>query len=139
MEASVFTDKEREPGDKDLAAALGKTYGLWKTLRDSVLEKCPAALQEWHYPGQKYGWSFRIKDKKRAVIYLLPRERFFKVAFVFGEKATAQVLASGVSAAIKSTLGQAKAYAEGRGIRIEVRSRAVLADIAKLIEIKLAN
>lgn len=139
MEASVFTDKEKEPGDEDLAATLGKTYGLWMTLRDSVLEKCPSALPEWHYPGQKYGWSFRLKDKKRAVIYLLPRERFFKVAFVFGEKATAQVLASDVAPAIKSLLKQAKAYAEGRGIRIEVRSRAALADIARLIEIKLAN
>ncbi len=139
MEASVFTDKEKKPGDKDLAAALGATYELWRTLRNSVLEKYPAALQEWHYPGQKYGWSFRLKDKKRAIIYFLPRERFFKVALVFGEKATAQVLASGVAPAIKSLLKGAKAYAEGRGIRIEVRSRAVLADIAKLIEIKLAN
>ena len=139
MEASVFTDKEKQPGDDDLAVALGVTYELWLNLRDSVLEKFPAALQEWHYPGQKYGWSFRIKDKKRAIIYFLPRERFFKVAFVFGEKATAQVLASGIAPAIKSMLKQAKAYAEGRGIRIEIRDRAGLADIKKLVEIKLAN
>jgi hypothetical protein len=104
-----------------------------------VLEKFPAGLQEWHYPGQKYGWSFRIKDKKRAIIYFLPRERFFMVAFVFGEKATAQVLASGIAPAIKSLLEQAKAYAEGRGIRIDIRDKSGLADIKKLVEIKLAH
>ena len=139
MDASVFTDKEKKPGDGDLAAALGETFGLWLALRNSVLEKYPAALQEWHYPGQKFGWSFRMKDKKRAIIYFLPRDRFFKVAFVFGEKATAQVLASGIAPAIKSALEQAKAYAEGRGIRIDVRDGAGLTDIKKLIEIKLAN
>ena len=139
MDASVFTDKEKKPGDGDLAAALGATFGLWLALRNSVLEKYPAALQEWHYPGQKFGWSFRMKDKKRAIIYFLPRDRFFKVAFVFGEKATAQVLASGIAPAIKSALEQAKAYAEGRGIRIDVRDGAGLTDIKKLIEIKLAN
>ena len=80
-----------------------------------------------------------MKDKKRAIIYFLPRDRFFKVAFVFGEKATAQVLASGIAPAIKSALEQAKAYAEGRGIRIDVRDGAGLTDIKKLIEIKLAN
>jgi hypothetical protein len=139
MDASVFTDKEKKPGDGDLAAALGATFGLWVTLRNSVLEKYPAALQEWHFPGQKYGWSFRMKDKKRAIIYFLPRDGFFKVALVFGGKATAQALAAEISPAIKSELEQAKAYAEGRGIRIEVRDRAALADIAKLVEIKLAN
>jgi hypothetical protein len=139
MEASVFTDKEKKPGDDDLAVALGATFKLWLSLKDFVLEKCPVALQEWHYPGEKYGWSFRIKDKKRAIIYFLPRERFFKVAFVFGEKATAQVLASGIAPAIKSLLEQAKAYAEGRGIRVDIRDKSGLADIKKLVEIKLAN
>ena len=104
-----------------------------------MLEKYPAALQEWHFPGQKLGWSFRIKDKKRAIIYFLPRDGFFKVALVFGAKAVAQVLAAEISPVIKSELEQAKAYAEGRGIRIDVRDGAGLADINKLVEIKLAN
>jgi len=139
MGVNVFMDKEKKPGDGDLAAALGATFGLWLALRNSVLEKYPAALQEWHFPGQKFGWSFRIKDKKRAIIYFLPRDGFFKVALVFGAKAVAQVLAAEISPVIKSELEQAKAYAEGRGIRIDVRDGAGLADINKLVEIKLAN
>lgn len=139
MGVNVFMDKEKKPGDGDLAAALGATFGLWLALRNSVLEKYPAALQEWHFPWQKFGWSFRIKDKKRAIIYFLPRDGFFKVALVFGAKAVAQVLAAEISPVIKSELEQAKAYAEGRGIRIDVRDGAGLADINKLVEIKLAN
>jgi hypothetical protein len=139
MDASVFMDKAKAPTDKDLVTALGATYGLWTALKNFVLEKYPAGIAEWNCPGKKYGWSFRIKDKKRAIVYLLPRQQFFKVAFVFGKKATEQVLNSEISSEIKSELEKARVYAEGRGIRIDVKDDAVLADIKKLVEIKLAN
>ncbi len=88
---------------------------------------------------QKYGWSFRIKDKKRAIIYFLPREKYFKVAFVFGQKAYDIILESDISDEIKTELSKAKKYAEGRGIRIDVRNEEIISDIQKLIEIKLTN
>lgn len=70
--------------------------------------KYPNGLEEWNYPGKKYGWSYRIKDKKRAIIYFLPRENYFKVAFVFGQKATDIVLESDISGKIKTDLKMAK-------------------------------
>jgi hypothetical protein len=94
-------------------------------------------VEEWKYSGKKFGWSFRINDKKRVIVYLLPREAYFKVAFVFGQKATDAIVNSTISDTIKHELLSAKAYAEGRGIRIDVRGAEVLEDIRNLIEIKL--
>lgn len=71
--------------------------------------------------GEKYGWNFRIKDKKRAIIYFLPRDNYFKVAFVFGQKATDTIMESDVSPGIRNDLEKATKYAEGRGIRIDVK------------------
>lgn len=88
---------------------------------------------------EKYGWSYRIKDKRRAIIYFLPRDKFFKVAFVFGQKATDIIMASDIDDDIKAELLQARKYAEGRGIRIEIKNELIISDIKKLIEIKLAN
>jgi hypothetical protein len=139
MDKSIFTDKNKMPGDSELAAALGSTLKLWQQIRDYVHAKFPAAQDEWNYPGDKYGWGFRIKDKKRAIVYLLPRDRFFKAALVFGQKATDAVLASTVSEEIKTELRSAKAYAEGRGLRIDVQDEAIAADIRTLIDIKLAH
>ena len=139
MDASVFMDKAQTPTDGDLVTALGGTYELWTALKNFILGKYPVAIEEWNHPGKKYGWSFRIKDKKRAIIYLLPRQQFFKVAFVFGGKATELILQSEISPIIKAELKNSRVYAEGRGIRIDVRDGAGLADIKKLIEIKLAN
>jgi hypothetical protein len=134
---SIFADKAVQPSEKDLAEKLGATFPLWNRLSDYVMEKYPAGLKEWNFPGKKYGWSFRIKDKKRAIIYLLPHEDYFMAAFVFGDRATEAVLKSEVSAVIKNELEKAVKYAEGRGIRIEIKDDTLLPDIKRLVDIKL--
>ncbi len=127
------------PNDNDLIESLGETYPLWDLIREYAHLKYPKAIDEWHYPGEKYGWSFRVKDKKRAILYFLPMEKFFKVALVFGQKATDAILQSSISGDIKKELEAARVYAEGRGIRLEVKNDAIINDIKKLIDIKIGN
>lgn len=138
MDTSIFMDKKVVPTSTDLTMTLSSTYGFWVSIEEYAHLKYPAAVNEWNYSGDKYGWNFRIKDKKRAIIYLLPREGYFKAAFVFGQKATDAIQVSSISEAIKSELASARLYAEGRGIRIPVRDESVLEDIKELIDIKIA-
>jgi len=67
MDASVFMDKSQTPDDKSLKNTIGNNYDLWHQLRDFVFEKYPKAFEEWNFLGKKYGWSFRIKDKKEQL------------------------------------------------------------------------
>ena len=138
MDISIFTDKSKKPEQQDLIAALGRAYHLWLEIVNLTLLKYPNAISEWNFPGQKYGWSFKIKDKKRAIIYLLPRDKRFMVAFNFGQKAFEKIMDSNISEEIKHSLESAKVYAEGRGIRIEVKNQNAIKDISQLIDIKLA-
>jgi hypothetical protein len=138
METSTFMNKAQLPTGNDLESTLGTTYPLWNTIREKVQEKYPGAKEEWNFSGIKYGWSFRMKDKKRAIIYFLPRQGYFKVAFVFGQKATDLILRSDIPDEIKNELASARVYAEGRGIRIDVKGSGILSAIFKLIEIKIA-
>ena len=134
---SIFTDKKAMPGDADLQSSLGETYDLWKILVDYVHFKYPSAFDEWSFLGG--GWNFRVKDKKRVIIYLLPRDKYFKVSFVFGQKATDMVMKSEISPEIKTELDSAKVYVEGRGIQIEIKNRIIIDEIKTLIDIKLTN
>ncbi len=138
MEHSIFMDKSQVPSDAELRGVLGDKYKLWMEIRDRVYEKYPEGIEEWNFPGKKYGWSFRIKDKRRAIVYLLPRDGEFLAAFVFGGKAFEVIKKSDVSAQIISDLGSAKVYAEGRGVRIPVPDSSAQEDIFRLIDIKLA-
>ena len=139
MDHSIFMDKARTPTTEDLKRELGSKYELWSEIRQQVLQRYPEGKEEWNFPGRKYGWSFRIKDKKRAIVYLLPRKEAFMAAFVFGGKAFAAIKESGVSPGIIADLESARVYAEGRGIRIPVPDRSALGDIFTLIDIKLAH
>lgn len=136
---SIFTNKNEIPTEVELQKALGNTYDYWQTFAEYTKKLYPKAIEEWHFSGDKFGWSFRIKDKKRVIIYLLPRDQFFKVAFVFGQKATDAVLESQISESIKNELQAAKVYAEGRGIRIDIKEAKTTEDILKLIAIKIEN
>lgn len=137
MDSSVFLEKENIPNNEVLSEVLGNKFAFWVAIRDVVFRKYPEAKEEWNFPGKKYGWSFRIKDKKRAIIYLLPRAGFFYVAFVFGKRAYEDILCSNVKDEIKKELEEAKVYAEGRGIRIPIHDMSDLPDIKTLIDIKL--
>ncbi len=138
-DTSIFDDKAAIPDDTDLSEKLGPAFALWVQLREYVMSRYPKGIAEWNYPGRKYGWSFRIKDRKRAIIYFLPREEYFKVAFVFGQRAYEAVLAEKISPGIKQELEQARVYAEGRGIRIDVADHLIISDIMKLVDIKLEH
>ncbi|NOT93688.1 DUF3788 family protein [Ferruginibacter sp.] len=66
MNSSIFFDKATTPTPVALADALGSTYTLWQNICTMVNQKYPAGISEWNFSGVKYGWSFRIKDKKKS-------------------------------------------------------------------------
>jgi hypothetical protein len=135
METSIFLNRDSIPTTDELNKALGDTYHFWQVIKDYVHLQYPKAIDEWNC--SKNGWSFRIKDKKRAIIYFLPRNRYFKVAFVFGQKATDAIMQSDILEEIKKELNAARVYAEGRGIRIDIKNEKVINDVKKLITVKL--
>ena len=139
MSKSIFTEATKEPDNNNLQAALDKLFSEWQEIRNYVLGKYPSAVEQWSFTSEKYGWSFRIKDKKRAILYMLPRDKFFKVALVFGQKASDVIFESNISEAIKDELKAAKVYAEGRGIRIDIKNEKLIKDVKTLIDIKLAH
>jgi len=139
MDTSIFMDLNKEPKTDDLKVPMGKTYEFWMQIRDFVFEKYPLAIEEWHVSIKKYGWGFRIKDKKRAIVYLSPRSGYFFVTFVFGQKAADCILDSDIDQSLKEELMLSKVYMEGRVLRIDVRDDNQIDDIKKLIEIKIGN
>lgn len=136
---SIFLDKSQEPTAADLENGIGITFPVWREIEAFLLEEYPKAESKWHFTSAKTGWSFRMSDSKRVLVYLLPRNQYFKVAMVFGQKATDAVLESSISETIKTELKAAKVYAEGRGIRIDIQNDDLLKDIKKLIQIKLSS
>jgi hypothetical protein len=135
----AFSEKSQEPTDKDLAQVLGKAYAPWVRLLAVLAEQIEPMTQVWAYGGARYGWSLRVRYKDRVIVYMMPQDGQFLASFALGEKAVAAARAAKLPAAVLSAIDAAPKYAEGRGVRLEVRSVRQVASVARLAQIKRAN
>jgi len=135
----LFDDKAKPPAESELTKALGPTSSLWDGLKQRIAAAHAPLDEEWVFSGKNYGWSLRLKQKKRAVLYLSPKEGWFRASFAFGEKAVQAARESDLPAPVLTIIEQAPRFAEGRGVRIEVRSRKDIGVVEKLAAIKMAN
>jgi hypothetical protein len=139
MAASVFEDKATMPDDKMLAKALGNSNRLWQDIKKHLKAEYGELIEEWKFYGQKSGWILKTLRKKRNLFFFIPLKGSFQVSFVFGDKAVAAVEKSGLPNGLITELKNARKYAEGRGLRIDVKNSADVEHINKLVEIKVNN
>ena len=139
MALSAFTDKTHQPTDKDLRSVLGKAYPAWVRLIELVSDRITPISQVWGFTSASTGWGLRLKRNDRVILYMTPREDHFLVSFVLREKAVAAAHAKKLPLAVLNAIESAPKYAEGRGVRIEVRQVREVAFLATLAEIKNNN
>jgi hypothetical protein len=137
MSENIFNDKNVKPDDKLLAEKMGATYKYWSEIKEHIKEQYGNTIEEWKFYGKKYGWQLKTLIKKRNLFFLIPYESYFKLVFVFGDKAVDEIEKSEISDNLKKNVLNAKKYGEGRGLPIEVRDGKYIADIKKLIDIKM--
>jgi uncharacterized protein DUF3788 len=134
----AFPDAASPPTAKALARMLGRTRGLWTQLIAHLQAEYGPLAEEWNF-GKAYGWSFRLKARTRAVVYMTPRRGRFLASFALGEKACAAAKEARLPASMLTLIDDAPKYAEGRGVRIPVRSARDLAGVETLAAIKMAR
>lgn len=139
MALSVFDDKSRLPCDDDLAAKLGNTFALWNRLKRLIASRFTPLSIEWGFSSKKTGWGLRLKMEKRTVLYMTPCEGYFLASFALGEKAVKAAHESDLPTSTLKVINGAKRYAEGRGVRLEVRSVEDVHNVEKLAVIKMTN
>ena len=137
---NAFKGREIRPTDAEIAATLGPTAGLWKELIQWMADKEGVTEQEWKgIVVKKYGWSLRLKQKKRNIVYLGPGEGCFMVSFVLSDKALTAAKEANLPKAVAEALAVAPHYPEGNGLRLLVHRATDLPAIRKIASIKLAN
>lgn len=127
--------KPAAPSAASLEKQLGASYRAFEFFLESNAELRP----EWKYYGEKYGWSLKLFDGKRNLCFVSAYAGWFVVAFVLGARTTEAALTARLPAAVKRQITEARVYAEGRGVRFEVKTKADLKPVQQLLEIKRSN
>jgi hypothetical protein len=139
MAASIFGDKTITPTDRMLSKALGDSNRLWKHIKKHLKTEYGEMTEEWKFYGQKNGWLLKTLRKKRNLFFFIPLEGSFRLSFVFGDKAVAACQQSNLPEGLIACLKNARKYAEGRGLQIEVKSSDDVENIKTLVQIKVNN
>lgn len=135
---NAFVGHAAAPTAEEVDAALGLSAPLWHELVDWA-HTHGIADDEWKSSGAKYGWSLRLKQKKRNIVYLSPCQGCIRVAFVLGDRAVEAAKAARLPKHVLDELGHAPRYPEGTGLRLMVKKHGDLAAIKNLATIKMAN
>lgn len=139
MALSAFDDRAHPPDEDELQTVLGTSAARWSGLIERVTSKFPPGSAEWGYSGRSTGWGLRVKQKDRIVLYMTPCRGYFLASFVLGEKAVQAVLRSDLPAPVVAMIDGARRHAEGRGVRLEVRTAHDVAVVETLAEIKAVS
>lgn len=139
MEPNAFIGKSKKPTDDALVVALGPSKKLWDQLVSELADELGADIQEWNSYSPKAGWSLRVKQKKRMIVWLAPCLGCFRVAFILGDKAVKAARQSKLPKQVLKVLDEAPRYPEGTGVRLTVKAAGDLAAIHELAAIKLKN
>jgi hypothetical protein len=133
MSPNVFLDKSEPPDPARIAKALGTRA---KYLDELKRHAAGPLAEEWKHYGKTIGWTLKLLAGKRNLCFVVVCDGYFAVSFVLGDKAVAAVEKSSLPDEVVKTLVEARRYAEGRGIRIEVKSPRALEHAKMLLDVK---
>ncbi len=139
MLPNAFIGKSHSPTVAELAGALGPAKELWDGLLASLASEHKLTVQEWNSYSLKAGWSLRLKHKGRNIVYLGPCRGAFRTAFVLGDRAVAAARQSDLPQSVIKIINEARRYAEGTAVRIEIKKAKDIETVTKLAGIKLAH
>lgn len=139
MALSAFADKSKKPKKQELKEMLGRSSASWETLIEWAAGEYQPLTEEWTYAGAKWGWSLRLKRKKRAILYMTPQARQFLVGMILGDKAVAAAMAMKLPASVVKEIKTAKRYPEGKALRFEIKTKKDLDTVKKLAGAKMST
>jgi hypothetical protein len=139
MSENQFKEKNLVPDEQSIRETLKSNYIHLEAIRSYIAGSIGETKEEWKYYGAKYGWNLKNFYKKRNLYFIGMYDGYFKISFVFGERAFNAIMGSEISADLKTELSKARKYAEGRGLSIDVHDDTNLNDIKKLLQIKVKN
>jgi hypothetical protein len=135
---NAFIGKPKKPTESELASELGPSKALWDELVDDLAKEYRLA-REWNCYSKKAGWALRLKRGDRNIVYLSPLRGCFRASFALGDKAVQAARQCGLPLRAIEVINEAKRYAEGTAVRIDVQGTEDVGIVKKLAAIKLGH
>ncbi|MBX3735136.1 MAG: DUF3788 family protein [Candidatus Didemnitutus sp.] len=139
MLTNAFTHHPHAPTKTELSAALGATQSVWNDFLTHLARESLTTTQEWKCHSPKWGWSLRVLQGQRTIVWLSPGRGGFNVTFILGDRAVASARAARLPQTVRTALATALRYPEGTALRLVVKSPRALPALRRLAALKAAH
>jgi len=139
MLRNAFTGQAKPPTPQELASSLGQADILWRGLVADLKRDLRLDAEEWNRYSAKAGWSLRLQFRKRNIVYLSPGAGCFLASFALKSSAVAAARKANLPSSVLEMIDQAKRYAEGTAVRIEVHDATDASVVKTLAKIKVES
>ncbi len=112
MEERLFFNESTKPNEQTLKAAFGNVYTHFKELMDIS----NSFSKDWNF-SKSSGWMLKVHDKKKALFYLIPMKKEFKISMAIRDKEKNNFIKDIELKMIHGKLLSAKRYREGFALR----------------------
>ncbi len=129
----------KEPGREELVGMIGESQTFWDRLMKFLRAEYAPLSEKWHFSEHNFGWSLRLMQRQRTVLYLVPQPGHFLVAFTLGEDVIRMARQAGLATRDVELIRKAPKFASGKGVRLEVREGKDLGSIKRLAAAKMAS
>jgi hypothetical protein len=99
------------------------------------LELTEAYDHEWKYYVKKNGWQLKVTQGRKALLYLIPQEKSFRIGCAVRENEKERLLHSSLPHKTKEELATAKKYPEGYPLRLEIKSKTDMRKVCVVLEV----
>lgn len=134
MAESIFGEKKELPTEAGLESALKDSKVLW----DEIIA-LSGGIGEWKFYTKKAGWTYPVKKGKRTLFYMMPKDGWLQLTFVYGKRAVEAAKSAGLPEQVLDDLLQSRAYVEGQSVHVDIKSDADILTVQKLLQLKVEN
>ena len=128
-------EKSQKPTPVRLGRALGRTQRHWDLLLEQVHADHDGLVDTWMHYGPKSGWILKVAGKKRAALWLAPRDGCFLASLALRDDAVAALRATRLPEALVAEIEDAKAWPEGKPARVTVTNLDLVRQVRTLVRV----
>lgn len=121
------------PSTAQLRGRLGRSFASWAALTAYVRGHYRVS-EDWSR--EEEGWTLRLRKAGKSLLTLSTKDRGFDVVFVVPLARVEEALVLDLRDETRALIRAARAYPDGRWIRIPVSVLRDLADIERLVAFK---
>jgi hypothetical protein len=112
---------------------LGRAHPAFQALAT----RGPGTISEWRRYSANSPWVLKLTRGDRTLYYLDPTRGAVCATVILGKRAADAALAGAVSEHLHQAIRSARAYAEGRPVRVLVKRMADVKGVLELVAVKL--